>query len=311
MNIKKYSFLIGPVILAYILYKINLAGLLEIFSSIKPIYVLVAIAVLALHLLVTTIRWKKIIDALKIKTTLKDTIIMFTKGSALGVVTPGRLGELYRCRYLQKKSGASLGLALSSTIIDRLLDIIILLILSSISALILVHRYAVNISVIALVAFLLLIIFFTTIATRKNIMRVILKPFFRMFVPDNLKERLKFHFNEFYDGLRLITLRTYFFCAAYTILIWILNALAFYFLSESLALNVPLWFITLALPILSIVNLLPISVSGIGTNQAACILIFSLRGINSESAVALSLLLIGILMFMRALPGIIFYIIKK
>ena len=310
MKIKKYSFLIGPLIFIYILYKIDLNRLFGLLSSVKITFILLAIAVLPLFFLLMTLKWKKIIDSSEIKFSFKNTLISFLKGTALGVVTPGKLGELYRFKYLQRISKSSFGISLATVVIDRLIDLVALIILGLVSVLMLVHIYAVKISVLMIVLFFCFFILCLIILTKKRYMKKILRPFFRMFVPENHKEMIASHFHEFYKGLKSIGISTYLICILYTLMVWTLNILVVYLLGKSLMLGIPFWFMVLVVPLVTIVNLIPVSVSGLGTSQAAFIFTLSLIGISSESAVALSILVIA-LSLIRAIPGAIIYAFKK
>jgi len=310
MKIKKYSFLIGPLIFIYILYKIDLSKLIELLSSVKITFILLAIAVLPLFFLIITLKWKKIINSCNISFSFKNTLFSFLKGTALGIITPAKLGELYRFKYLQRISKSSFGISLATVVIDRLIDLVALLILGLLSVLVLVHIYAIKISALMIALFFCFFIVCSIILTKKRYMKKILNPFFRMFVPEDHKQRIALHFHEFYKGLKSIGVSTYLICIPYTLMIWTLNILVAYLLSEALVLEIPFWFMALVIPLVNIVSLIPISVSGLGTSQAAFIFTLSLIGISPESSVALSILVIS-LSLIRAVPGTILYILRK
>jgi len=310
MKIKKYSFLIGPAILVYILFRIDFGNLIELLGSVKISFIFIAVSLLPLFFLLMIFRWKKIIESCKINFSFKNALISLLKGTALGVVTPGKLGELYKFRYLQKISKSSMGVSLSTVVIDRLMDVSALIFLGLLSILITVNIYAIKISFRIVLVLSLFFILSAFLFTKKNVMKKILKPFFNLFIPPDHKKNVALHFNEFYRGLRLITAKSYVICAFYTLLVWSVNILAPYFLSKSLGMGVPLWFMALAMPLVSIINLIPISVSGLGTSQLAFIFTLSLIGISSEYAVALSFLFFA-LGLVRAIPGAILYTFGK
>jgi len=310
MKIKKYSFLIGPLIFIYILYKIDLSRLVKILSSVKITFILLAITILPLFFLVITLKWKKIINSCNINFSFKNALFSFFKGITLGIITPSRLGELYRFKYLQRISRCSFGISLATVVIDRLIDLVALIMLGLLSVSVLVHIYAVKISIMMIALFFCFFIVCLIILTKKRYMKKILRPFFRMFVPEYYKKRVALHFNEFYKGLKSIGISTYTICIFYTLMVWTLNILLAYLLSESLMLGIPFWFMALVVPLAGIVNLIPISVLGIGTSQAAFIFILSLIGIFPESAVALSILVIA-LRLVSAVPGAVIYALEK
>ena len=61
----------------------------------------------------------------EIKYSLKDSFLMYCSGLYLGVVTPGRMGEIAKALYL-KKDGYSMGKSLVGAVLDRLADFIFL-----------------------------------------------------------------------------------------------------------------------------------------------------------------------------------------
>lgn len=308
MRYKKYTFLIGLILLALILYKIDLENLVTILKSVNIIFIVFALSVNIPTIIIMVLRWKRIITASNLKISFKNTLVSYLKGALWGTITPGKIGELYRAKYLKEETKTSTGIALSTVVIERIFDIFSLLILGFIGILVLTYLYALKsfpiLSLsIALVAFCLLLFLFVN----EKMMRLILKPIFNILIPQKHKEKIEFHFDEFYKGLKSIKLNTYVSCAIYTLIIWFLNAFMLYLLSLSLTLNVPFEFMVIALPIIILVNLIPISISGLGTSQAAFIFLFAIYDVSSESAVALSFLFMIFGAWFYVFPGAMLY----
>lgn len=76
----------------------------------------------------------------------------------------------------------------------------------------------------------------------------------------------------------------------YSIVIQMLNFWAVYLLAQGLALQLDFITIVMNLPVIILITLLPISISGIGVRESAFIWLFGLSGIAAEKAMALSLL---------------------
>jgi uncharacterized protein (TIRG00374 family) len=309
MRYKKYTFLIGLILLALILYKIDLENLVTILKSTNILFIVLALSVNILTIIIMVLRWKRIIYVSDLKISFKNTLSSYLKGALWGTITPGKIGELYRAKYLKEKTKTSTGIALSTVVIEKIFDIFSLLIFGFIGILVLTYLYALKSFPIlflltAILAFCLLLFLFMN----EKMMRFILKPFFNIIIPQKHKEKIELHFDEFYNGLKSIKLNTYAVCIIYTLIIWFLNSIMLYLLSLSLELNVPLWFMVIALPIITLVNLIPISISGIGTSQASFIFLLALRNVSPESAVALSFLCMIFGNLFYAFPGAILYI---
>lgn len=309
MRLKRYTFLIGLILLALILYKIDLENLVTILKSINIIFILLALSVNIPTTTIMILRWKRIIYASDLKISFKNTLFSYLKGASLGAITPGKIGELYRAKYLKEETKTNIGIALSTVVMDRIFDIFSLLILGFISILILPLLYALkSFPILFLLTVISAFCFLLFLFMNEKMMRLILKPIFNIIIPQKHKEKIEFHFDEFYKGLRAIKVNTYVICIMYTLIIWFLNSFMLYLLSLSLELNVPLWFMVIALPITTLVNLIPISISGIGTSQASFIFLFALRNVPPESAVALSFLFMIFGNLFYVFPGAMLYI---
>ncbi|MBI3779691.1 MAG: flippase-like domain-containing protein [candidate division NC10 bacterium] len=87
-----------------------------------------------------------------------------------------------------------------------------------------------------------------------------------------------------------------------------LGIIIFYLISRSLNLLVPLRYFFLFLPLISVVSMLPISVAGIGVREASSIYFFAKVGLDSASALSLSLLWFAVTALCSGLGGIVFLI---
>jgi len=76
----------------------------------------------------------------------------------------------------------------------------------------------------------------------------------------------------------------------YSLIIQMLSFIAVFVLARDLALQIDFVTIMLNLPVIVLITLLPISVSGIGVRESAFIWLFGLAGVAAEKAMALSLL---------------------
>ena len=87
------------------------------------------------------------------------------------------------------------------------------------------------------------------------------------------------------------------------ILSWIPPFIYGYLLALSIGIDTGVLFFVLIIPVLSLLDLLPISISGIGTRDVALIFLFGLKGISPEQAVAFSLLYLFMSYWLIALIG--------
>ncbi len=211
------------------------------------------------------------------------------------MITPGRVGDLSRSLYLKEEEDVSLGRTLTTVVVDRILDVSLLIVWAIMGITVFISIYALGETflVVFIVAFLVFIsgIF---IFSREDLLKKILKPFYLALIPEKHKDSLSIHFSEFYLGFKAIISkrRELTYAILLTVIIWLGSIVQWYFLVRALNLVVPLWFLLIIVPPTILVEILPISFSGVGTRDATLIFFFSFVNITAESAVSLSISII-------------------
>lgn len=310
-SLTKFTPLIGILILIIVLWQIDFQKLLEIIKN-SSVFLLILASMISLSpILFINWRWQLIIKALGIRMAWFTTLVFVAKGVTLGTLTPGKLGELYRAKYLSNKTELSLGQALSTVIIDRVFDLLTLLGLGVISSLILFTIYIIDLPYPAIAFLALVIIGGVFIILRQSSAKKIFLPIFKLLAPKSKKDRIEFHFDEFYYGIKKIDVKVWLLGIMTTIIIWFVNFFTLFLISQAVEIQVSFWFIALISPVMVLINLIPISISGLGTAQATSIYFLGLKGIETEVAVVFSFLFIIIGIWFFALPGIILLIFAR
>ncbi len=293
MKIKKRYFgLIGIAILAIIFYNLGISKILEVLAGIKPGFFALAFLLTLLCVAMKGFKYKLVVKAHNKDIGIINSTKYFLIGFFLGLVTPGRIGEIARALYANQKI-KSIGKSISTVVFDRAIDLAILIAMGFIAALF--FSLSLQIEVIppwllALIAVCFCILLF--LISRKNIVKVFIKPVFKAIVPDKFKQKAKTGFNQFYASIseakrnkRLLTS-----AVIISIAIWTITVFTMQLYLLSLNLSVPLHFVFLLLPLLVFVDMLPISFSGLGTRDATCIFLLGFYGIGAVEAVAFSVL---------------------
>ena len=119
-------------------------------------------------------------------------------------------------------------------------------------------------------------------------------------------------FNDFYGGLgdmaskkRLVILSV-----SLGVVSWLLTIMMHFFLSQSLGMDITYFTLLSIMPIVTLLDTLPISFSGIGTREIALIFFLSMLGIETEAIVSLSLLVLIFGYFLVGIAGFVFWIRK-
>ena len=306
---KKKLVLVGLIIFLIILSQVNLSVLINVLLNINLFFLLIVFVLSVLSLVIRSIKWKFLIEKASMKLNFFDLLKFYFIGLFLGILTPGRIGEFSKSIYVNKKI-KSLPVAIATVIMDRLIDIIVLVMtgLFSFIAFAFIFRQLIFstelISIIAIIFFIGIIFFF-----KLNYLHFLLKPMFNFMIPEKYKERVKSHYLEFFISIKKMKKTSLLiFSLAISISSWFVSISASYVLSLSLGLNIPFEFFFLVHPIITLLDILPISVSGIGTRELVLIFLFSFYSVPAETAIAFGIIYMLIAYWAIALIGFLIYL---
>jgi hypothetical protein len=121
------SFIIVVASLYYVFKSVSLSELTNAFRSLRYIYLLPAIFLVALSYLVRAIRWRYLITSVKkVKTVNLFSPLMI---GFMGNMLPARAGEVIRAYLLSKKEDLSFSASFATIFIERLFDMSLVLLL--------------------------------------------------------------------------------------------------------------------------------------------------------------------------------------
>ncbi len=303
LPIKKFAPLVGILIFVYILVKLDLGRLYTMLVTTDLRYLALCALLSPCILVVMAVRWNIILRGISIRYPWLKAWESLVKGSLFGEITPGRVGELLRARYVTKDTDCSLGKSIFSVVIDRIYDIVVLLALVLISCLVLLKLYAVDIPLLAIIGGAAGIVSVFAVVLNKRIISVVLTPLLNACIPKHHQDTAHFHINEFYGGLADMSGYTHAVCLLFSLAVWSMKLLGMFWLAKALRIPTSFWFIFSVGAIVTIISLLPISISGFGTREAACIVLFSFQNISAEFAVALSFLYLAFGLWGIAVSG--------
>jgi uncharacterized protein (TIRG00374 family) len=116
--------LLGPVILAVLIYRLDdPAQVFRTLASAKPLPLAIALALNVLPLWLKVVRWQIIVRTRGIRYATKPALLGFSASVFLGMITPGRVGDVLRIHYLRHDTGVRYAEGLAFLLIDRLADL--------------------------------------------------------------------------------------------------------------------------------------------------------------------------------------------
>lgn len=281
--------LVGVVIFIFILTRINISDAARIILNANLFFFLLSVALLIPMLLLEGLRWHYILRRLGIMYGFRSSFTMFASSLFIGSVTPARIGEFVRVTFIREHG---FGKSFFSVFIDRVADVLFLTGAGYIGMFFFAVALEQQIFWLS-IAILVLVAFVAVMLVRRDFVRTVLRLVFHRIVPERMKTDLKTAFYEFYRSfLSMLDPWPVFVVFSLTFLSWMVYYAMVYFLALSLGLKISFIHLATIVSIASLLSVLPLSISGIGTRDAALVFFFSLIGIRSEFAIALSALIL-------------------
>lgn len=292
--------ILGLILFVYILFTIDFPSAWQILKSASLSYILLALLFQLILLIIKAHRWFLLRKAQEEKVGWIINSARFFESYTIGVVTPGRIGEFIKAGHEKQKDEKFISII--RIFYERGFD---LGLFALISGLFFIYFFADTLphigSLIALGGTLVLIFSFLLMCSKKIINLVFLlteKIRKRKMNTENLN--YSFSHTSFILLLSILTNISYFISA--------------YFLAFAVKINDSFLNISGTVSITGIINLLPITIMGMGTREAS--FLYFLAEYPNSQVIAFSLLMfliaqIGGALISLLLSQILFYINKK
>ncbi len=299
--------LFGIVCLWFILWKVDFQQMSAILK--KGDYNLVAIAVSLYFLLIglKTMRWQLLLRGQGSTMMFRTLYVAYMSSLFIGYLTPGRLGEFVKVVYVTQATKLSSGLAFASVLMDRIFDLYALLLVGSFG-LIAIGIENINLTIISIIWAILILpfVFFIYEPTFTII---------KSFISRLGSKGENFVANDSWlvdvrRGFLKVNRFTLFFSSAITIIAYGVFFSQTYLLAKALGLEINFIDNAYTISISSLITLLPISVSGIGTRDVAIVTFLGAMGIPEELSMSFSLLFFITFYIFGGIFGALFWLIK-
>lgn len=293
--LKKSYILIGFVIFFLIIKSVDFEYLKSKISEIRIIYVFLAVPALICAHFFRALRWKTIMSFQKISYSFKNSLLMYGASSLLGAITPGKIGDFSRIAYL-KKDGHSMAQSSLGNFLEKFLDLAFAFFFVS-----------VGISYLPLIPYL--DIDYTSIL--KWGLLSFVAAILLIFALYKKGAGIHAFICGVFENLKKLKLKEAALILLLTLFDWFAYFLIIYFLAFSIDITeyVGFLYLSFSATFIVIVSLLPISVLGIGTRDAALIFLLSPFGLGKETIILFSFLIL--LNSVAVLPLFLFCWLKK
>jgi uncharacterized protein (TIRG00374 family) len=280
--------LLGPLLLLFFLVTSDLQLLWDVLRSAQLWPIFWSLALLPPFLIIKSWRWVRILREMGLHLPLPTACALYMVGIFYGATTPGQAGDLLKAVYLRDR-GQPMAPALLSCVLDRLFDLVIMASFAVVGIFalgrLLPSRELQN-AVVAVMA--LGVISVTVLLVARKPREWVLTVVIPRFAP-RLRERLD-RWNSQLAGLslspRLLAVLgvASLGSASFTFIrLWLL------FLALDLN-RVPLYVVVGVSALVAVLQVLPISIGGIGVRELALIPVLASYGYSQEQAITLSAL---------------------
>lgn len=295
--------LVGIGLFLFILWQLDLGLIFRVVAGADGINVCLAVALQILVLLIKSCRWTILLRTQDVIVRSGLAFRYYAVSGFLGVVTPGRVGELWKSVRLRIDAGIPLSQSLPATIVDRALDFYIYLIMGL--SIILASGSFELIQPLG-VAFLILLIAAPVGLWNRKIFGALRR--FATLIP--LASSNATTWRKVGDAW--MKLRSPWLLAAtlLSIMCAVLLFFQFWLLASSLDIKFPhpVHMSVTAVVLLKFITAIPVSIAGIGTRDVTLVYIFSHFTLPPEAAVALSLLLLLVSQLTVAVLGMAIFL---
>lgn len=286
----RYLRLLGIVLLGILLWRSDVRRIGRSLSSVVWPFLLLAIALNIPQLSVKASRWRYVMQMQNIRYGLMASILAYFGSIFIGLLTPGRLGEFVKVFHVSHDCHVRPSQAFASVLLDRLCDLYALVVMGAIAlwSLAAVRSAQARLGMVLLTAALTLPpVFLLNAQVFSWMSRWGLKL-------GRLGARL---FGtggwlvELHNGLRMLDPTALVTTVGLTIIAYGVFFIQCYLVALSVGLRASFADVSYAVALGSLVTLLPISISGVGTRDAAIVAFLSSKGVLPEAALGFSLLM--------------------
>jgi uncharacterized protein (TIRG00374 family) len=314
MDASKFLPLIGIAIFIIVLLNVNLAEITGHLAGADPLFLAMVVLLHAPVILMKAGKWMVITRAFGKGAPLLQCVHAWLVGFVIGIATPGRIGDISKACYLKERM--PLGRGIATVVIDRLIDVFALFFLAILGTLVFVYAYSEFLQsgflYILLVFFSAFIISAFIVLTKRDAVKRLARPVFRRFVPGRYKSGMRITFHDFYLGLRDIRKRGRLVACSVVIslLSWLVIILQVKLVSMALSLEIDYLFLLSVMPVVTLLDILPISLSGLGTREVALIFFLGILSVPMATAVSFSVLIFLVDYLVLVPFGLLFWAIK-
>jgi len=287
----------------FVLFKlVPYRELIEVYKKSQKLYIYLSFLLFILTFVISIFRWRFLLHSLGVKVATKDAFSSTFSGLFFNLIFPSFVaGDIFRGFSISAHHGQAKKVA-SSVLMDRFSGSIALVLVAFFSYLIGRNIFREKEVTLSLALLCLALGIASCIIFSKSTFSFLLKVLGNN---NSLKNKLI----DFHDHLYFFRKNPSVFLKSmyFSLPIQLLTPLVFYVGSKAFGLHVSMLYFFILVPIIMMIALIPITIAGAGTREAAAVYFFSLINIDKTIGLGLSLLNLAFTIFIGLLGGL-FYV---
>ena len=301
--------LLGILLFAFLLWRADLSAIISSLS-VLPWWLIAYVYIVGFGVIFCrSLRWRRLLLPRKFK--IRSTFLYYYMGVFLRAFTPGSIGDFVKVLYL-RHHGVSVGESVSTCVVDRLWDLASLIVLGIVGLLVVsdlgfpINRWA------ALGIVLAGILLIVGLIIQRSLLSRAVRFLYHFLVPARFKDHVKATAQGFVAQIKRLSKETILVTMLWTTLAWLVYFYQMHLLASMLGLPLSLFQVAVIMSFVNFVVLLPWSIAGIGTRDAALIALFATLGLGWEKALAFSILVLSTNLFIGLIGCVLwmFYPVK-
>jgi uncharacterized protein (TIRG00374 family) len=305
-RLSPFAFLLGLLLFYFLLRLVDLPASLSLLRSVSPFWLVMAFLTILPEILLKSWRIHQLAVLSRSPLSYKHSVWIYLAGQPVSAVTPAKLGDVTRVLGLSRWGHLSAPSAFALHAADKVYDLLTLGLLAGIGLINLVLQTRNQTPAAPALLGIALGILLMGLFLNPKWMRSTVKPVLLFLAPAKLTHQIQTHGHEFYQRLQELfqPLSRVVGPFLLSLLAWETAFTRAYICA--LALGLPLSFLKVALiiPIVVVVEFLPISIMGLGLREAALFIFLASDKLPLSSLLSYSLLMFLVGPLFVALLGI-------
>lgn len=295
----------------WLLHTISWQALFSVLRTVTLGMVMVSISIGAFGTVISSYQWRTLLQGERIRRDLADLIDLYLVGVAFSHFLPtGMGGDVVKAVYVGREAGNQAGSA-SAVVMSRVTGFFGMVVLAF--PVLLLWHSSFTASVIS--GFVLLSLLVGGVIGGAVCCATVLPRFAQGTWLSGLGRigSLITKGMQIGEALKRAVQRPRFLLLAtlYGIQFWVIGCLNYYCYATALGMHVPLYFYFVAIPFVSLVTFLPISINGYGMRETILVSVFATMHVPAATALLLALLMDAQVLFFGVLGGAIYLLMSK